>query len=228
MPLFVFVSGYFSRHIHNYRRRCVDVLLYPFILFQFINIIYTYFIPYEPLIGNVFYPYHQNWYLIALFWWRSFIPYRQFFKKWLVIGVSFLISLSVGFFPDWSGFMGLYKTAYFLPFFVMGTYCEDLSRFIARLFRYRAVLIGVFVASVIIVLALSFNADILYKMNYAFKANLGYGDDLRNLLLRLFALIASMLMCASVLMVTRMLYNLLENRKKNLSVGGYYVMLLRA
>lgn len=39
MPLFVFISGYFSKHITNYRKRSVDVLLYPFILFQFINII---------------------------------------------------------------------------------------------------------------------------------------------------------------------------------------------
>ncbi|MBR4793305.1 MAG: acyltransferase family protein [Bacteroidaceae bacterium] len=220
MPLFVFISGYFSKHISNYRRKSIDTLLWPFMVFQLMNILYTAIIPLEPLKENFFYPYHQNWYLIALFWWRSFIPYRQFFKKSLVIALAFLISLSVGFFPEWSGFMGLYKTAYFLPFFVMGAYCEDLSKFIASLVRYRAIFIGVFVVYIIGVLSLSFNADVLYKMNYAFKANLGYGDDLQNLLLRFFALIASILMCASVLMVTRMLYNLLENRKKNISGGG--------
>ena len=90
MPLFVFISGYFSKHISNYRRKSIDTLLWPFIVFQFLNILYATIIPLEPLKENFFYPYHQNWYLIALFWWRSFIPYRLFFKKRLVVFFSFL------------------------------------------------------------------------------------------------------------------------------------------
>ena len=155
MPLFVFISGYFSKHINECRRKTIDTLLYPFILFQAINIIYTFFIPYEPLIGNIFYPYHQNWYLLALFWWRCFIPYRRFFKKWIVIAFSILLSLSVGFFPEWNGFLGLYKTAYFLPFFVFGIYCDNLTKLLTRLISHKLFWLCIFIVSILVIFLLS-------------------------------------------------------------------------
>lgn len=220
MPLFVFISGYFSKHISNYRRKSIDTLLWPFIVFQLLNILYTAIIPLEPLKENFFYPYHQNWYLIALFWWRSFIPYHQFFKKWLVVALSFLLSLSIGFFPEWSGFMGLYKTAYFLPFFVLGVYCDDLSKFLSSLMKHKSLWLLVFVASLVAVFALSLNANTLGMMNYAFKAEIGYGGEWPNLLLRSLAMIVSLVLCATVLFVVKMLYNWLKNRSMALNGGG--------
>lgn len=228
MPLFVFISGHFSKHISNFRRKSIDTLLWPFIVFQLLNIIYTAIVPLEPLKDNIFYPYHQNWYLIALFWWRSFIPYRQYFKKWLVIAFAFLLSLSVGFFPDWGVFLGLYKTAYFLPFFVLGVYCEDLAKLLERLMQYKALWIVVFFVSVIVVFALSLNTDVLFKLNYAFKANYGYNGEWVNFVLRLAAMMASIVMCITVLIVVKLLCNKLKYSKLLLSGGGYNAMLFRA
>lgn len=228
MPLFVFISGHFSRHINNYRRKSIDTLLWPFVVFQLLNILYTAIIPLEPLKENVFYPYHQNWYLIALFWWRCFIPYRQYFKRWLVIALAFLFSLSIGFIPEWGGFLGLYKTAYFLPFFVLGAYCEDLTKLVERMMQHKALWTGVFIVSVLAVFAMSLNEVVLYKMNYAFKANFGYNGEWQNLMLRVGAMMASLVMCATVLLVVKLLYNKLKFSRLIISGGGYNAMLLRA
>lgn len=227
MPLFVFISGHFSKHISNNRRKSIDTLLWPFIVFQLLNVLYTAIIPIEPLKDNIFYPYHQNWYLIALFWWRSFIPYRQYFKKWLVIAVAFLFSLSVGFFPEWDGFLGLYKTAYFFPFFVLGVYCEDLAKLLEKLIRHKSFWIGVFILSIIVVFLLSLNSDVLYKLNYAFKANWGYNGEWQNLVLRVGAMAASLVMCYTVLGVVKLLYNKLKYSELILMGRGYNAMFLR-
>ena len=209
MPLFVFISGYFSKQL-NYRRKSIDTILFPFVLFQLLNVLYAVVVPIEPLKDNIFYPYHQNWYLIALFWWRCFVPYRQFFKKWLIVVFSFILSLLVGCFPEWGDFLGLYKTAYFFPFFVLGVYCEDLAKLLSRLMRYRWILIFVFMASIIVVFLFSTDSFLHHKMLYAFKADLGYDGEWQNLFLRACALVVSIIMCGAVLVVVRLLYNRLK------------------
>ena len=228
MPLFVFISGYFSKRMNTYRRKNIDTLLYPFIVFQILNIIYTLIVRIEPLKNNIFYPYHQNWYLIALFWWRSFSPYRQFFKDYVVIGSAVLISLSVGFFPEWSGFMGLYKTAYFLPFFILGSYCEDLSLLLEKLMRHRMLWIALLCLVMVSVMLLSFNKETLNIINYAFKADVGYNNGFMSLLFRACSIGVSVLLCYAVLVFVNIVYNSLNNRLLSLVGGGYDISLSRS
>ena len=221
MPLFVFISGYFSKRLNSYKRKSIDTLLYPFILFQLLNIVYTIIIPIEPLSGNVFYPHHQNWYLIALFWWRTISPYKQFFKDKVAIFTSIIISLGVGFFPEWCGFLGLYKTAYFLPFFIIGSYCEDLTNFINRLMQHKTIWILVFIAIMSFLLFSSFNDKLLNAINYGFCARVGYSGDWRLFIIRIVSLVVSSITCCSVLVVTRFYYdkyNLLID--KVIAMGG--------
>ena len=224
MPLFVFISGYFSKRMNTYRRKNIDTLLYPFIVFQILNIVYTLVIPIEPLKYNIFYPYHQNWYLIALFWWRTFSPYKQFFNDYVVIwiGITVLISLGVGFFPEWSGFMGLYKTAYFLPFFILGSYCDDLTKLLDRLMKHKGLWLALLLIVFSSVMLLSFNSDALNVINYAFKADLGYNNSIKNLILRIGTLGISVLMCYAVLVFTNILYNRMKARWLILTGGGQY------
>lgn len=228
MPLFVFISGYFSKRMNTYRKKNIDTLLYPFLVFQILNIIYTIIIPIEPLKNNIFYPYHQNWYLIALFWWRSFSPYKQFFKDYVVIGSAVLISLSVGFFPEWSGFMGLYKTAYFLPFFILGSYCEDLSLLMENLMRHKYLWIALLCLVMVLVMLLSFNKETLNIINYAFKADVGYISGFKSLILRTCSLGVSGFMCCAVLVFTNILYGWLKNRKVLFAGGGHIIGLSRS
>ena len=72
MPAFIFISGYFSRHISNLRYKELDSILYPFILFQILNVFFTmttgwgYGKNY-----NILYPIYQNWYIPFLQWSRE-------------------------------------------------------------------------------------------------------------------------------------------------------------
>lgn len=218
MPLFVFISGYFSKHLNTYRKKNIDTLLYPFIVFQFLNILYAYIIPIEPLKDNFFYPYHQNWYLIALFWWRTITPYKQFFKDYVVIVSAIVISLGVGYCSDWGNFLGLYKTAYFLPFFILGTYCDNLSELLNKLLRYKYVWISLFIVIMITIMCLSFNDKAVLIMNYGFKANDGYEGVWYGFYARTISMGVSFLSCCSVLVLLYFLYNKLKI--KELHGGG--------
>ncbi len=223
MPLFVFLSGYFSKRMNTYRRKNIDTLLYPFIVFQIINIVYTRIIPIEPLSDNFFYPYHQNWYLIALFWWRTISPYKQFFKDYVVIGSAVLICLGVGFYPEWSGFLGLYKTAYFFPFFILGSYCEDLSKLLDRLLKHKVLWLAFLFSIMVSVMLLSFNSDALNIINYAFKADARYNNGVLSLLTRIGSIVISILMCYAVLVFTNIIYRKLNKalyRRFMLTGGG--------
>lgn len=224
MPLFVFISGYFSKHLNSYRRKNIDTLLYPFIVFQLLNIVYTWIFPLELLEHNIFYPYHQNWYLLALFWWRTFSPYKQFFNDIVVIGFSILISLGVGFIPEWSGFMGLYKTAYFLPFFILGSYCEDLSKLLNKLMSHKKLWITLLCFVMLSVILLSFNKDTLDIINYAFKADMGYNNGVLSLVIRTCSMGVSVLLCYAVLVIANILYNRLGNRRLCFVRGGGTVL----
>lgn len=220
MPLFVFVSGYFSKHLNNYRRKNFDTLLYPFIVFQLLNVIYTIVFPIEPLNGNVLYPYHQNWYLLALFWWRTFSPYKQFFKDYIVVVLCIVVCLCSGFFPEIGMFLGLYKTLYFLPFFILGTYCENLTLLLEKLLRHKTAWNVIFILLMVTVFLMSFNEKLIVLLNYGFKANMGYDGDWTNLIIRLLSFLVSIAACCSVLVVTKQLYNILRNRGLKLSGGA--------
>lgn len=208
VPLFVFISGYFSSISPKYRKKNIDTLLYPFIVFQLLNLLYFAITKQKPSENNIFYPYHQNWYLIALFWWRTFTPYGQFFSKRVVLIISFLISLGVGFAPEWNGFLGLYKTAYFFPFFVLGLYCDDLKSIIKKMLPYKIAWCCVLAIIVAGLVGLSFNEKAISGINYAFKAGTGYGPQNPILFgVRTGAMITSLIMMCCVLALLNIFYN---------------------
>lgn len=220
MPLFIFLSGYFSKNITCQRQRDIDCILYPFFIFQILNIIYTKFVPAQPLKENIFYPYHQNWYLLALFWWRLITPYFRYIKKKFVISFSFVLSLSIGFFPEFNMFLGLYKTIYFLPFFVIGYYCEELGVLRDRLEKVQVWLIVLFVAIMSsILLATSFDNDLAGYIKYGFIANDGYGCNLGKFAVRGMALLVSILLCFIFLSIFDLLCKLIKTRWLH-NVGG--------
>ena len=229
MPLFVFVSGYFSKHI-SYRQKNIDTLIYPFVLFQLLTILYSKIIPYFPIKESFFYPNNQLWYLLALFWWRTFVPYRIFFKRNLVIIAAFIVSLSVGFFQDLNGFLGLFKTAYFLPFFLLGVYLNDLGTFVEKLQLRKWLWIISFVLITVTIFILCADQHALHYVNYGFKASLGYEGNIYNIIARIIAMVVSLIMCPAVLLVFKLLYNFVNNRYIVccISGGGDDVGFLRA
>lgn len=124
MPLFVLISGYFTkRRLFKEQVTKSLSLLRIFLIFHcldlFLNWCYCGVIPgWQELI----YPSFALWYLLCLFYWRilvSLIPKNWDERK--VIVMSVIISLLIGFVPVYGEF-GLHRFFSFMPFFLIGHY----------------------------------------------------------------------------------------------------------
>ena len=138
MPLFIFISGYFSqkKDSRKFLSSCWS-LIEPLILFQLIWLAYGYFASGEIAIETVFTPMWGLWYLLSLLYWRillQIIPDKILSNKKLVIIVSFAIGILAGFLP-FDRFLSLQRTFAFLPFFMLGHCMRGKSLFIDSKYR---------------------------------------------------------------------------------------------
>ena len=153
MPLFIFLSGYFSqkKDFRKFLPSCWK-LAEPLIFFQLICLAYGYFASGEIAIETVFTPVWGLWYLLSLLWWRillQVIPDKILSCKKLVIIVSFAIGILAGFFP-FDCFLSLQRTLAFLPFFMLGYYMKGKSLFVEPKYKLWS---GLFLVSVFVLLS---------------------------------------------------------------------------
>ena len=119
MPLFIFISGYFSKNGQNRCSRALSDYLIPFFVF---NSLYTVlFTKYTIL--NIFLPKYAFWYLLSLFFWNVGIEAVSKFKPILIISV--LLGLYCGLFDDIDRLFSLSRTICFFPFFILGYKFSD-------------------------------------------------------------------------------------------------------
>lgn len=124
MPLFVFLSGYFTRPKNPLKQWQDSVyLLKLFAVFQLIDIGLRYiFTPDTISWRTCFSPAFALWYLICLFYWRILISYiPRDCNSILVVGITFLLSLGSGFIPL-NNELGFQRFFSFMPFFTCGYY----------------------------------------------------------------------------------------------------------
>ncbi|WP_346291444.1 acyltransferase family protein [Sphaerothrix gracilis] len=114
MPVFIFISGLFSKKIVSPRFKEIGSLLAVYVIFQAIYAVYFQSLG-KPASLNPFQPNDHLWYLFALFAWRTFIPYFRKIKA--PVAIAILISIVSGFFELGPG---LDKAFGYLPFFVLG------------------------------------------------------------------------------------------------------------
>lgn len=127
MPLFIFISGYFSKNTNNIENKLIKNLLIPFFIFNTIymltieNCYYTTFK--ERLINfNIFRASYLYWYLISLFIWRILTKYIERFKFSIII--LFILSIYIGLINEAGRFLSISRTISFFPFFILGYYSK--------------------------------------------------------------------------------------------------------
>lgn len=126
MPLFVFVSGYFSKrtsikHIGGQR------LLLIFLLFHLAYIFLDVVSGVDVTIQRIICPSFALWYILSLLCWRLLIqilPQILLDKKYLVLVLAFMISILSGFVPI-NEELSFQRTCSFLPFFMLGFYARQ-------------------------------------------------------------------------------------------------------
>lgn len=131
MPLFVFISGYFSRK-KDWRAFFASLwkLMEPLLFFQAIALLF-YVQPFS--VESVFTPWYALWYLLSLILWRmmlQIIPDNILNNSIIIIIiVTVCISILAGFLP-WGKLLSIQRTLSFLPFFLLGYYMRGKNLFL--------------------------------------------------------------------------------------------------
>lgn len=128
VPLFAFLSGYFTNSDKNYRKSFVSLV--GIIIWG--NILWFICSGEKFTLRSFFTPQYHLWYIMALIWWRSviYIISKEMDKK-MILFLSFVASLAIAGLPN-LGLLSIAITITFFPFFVLGNICRDSARFIDK------------------------------------------------------------------------------------------------
>ena len=121
MPLFIFVSGFFSKKVDKCRDGAFRDLFLVFVVAQIFWIIFKFIAEDSTYYLRHFLdPGYAIWYIVALFFWRLLL--KDLVKIPHILIIAFLISPLVMFLSDAEMILALNKTVGFLFFFLLGHY----------------------------------------------------------------------------------------------------------
>ena len=127
MPMFVFLSGYFSKPQEPHKLFSSSLRLFRiYLIFDILHIIIQYFLGGNPLtINYLIYPQFALWYLLCLIYWRIAISFKPLskIKRWHLLIIA-IISIAAGFIPVNSEF-SFQRAFAFFPFFAIGYYFKQ-------------------------------------------------------------------------------------------------------
>lgn len=122
MPLFAFVSGFFSKSTEKCQKRAVGEYLIPYLVFNTLCVVMNRLLLGVPLVNPVTNPYNHMWYLFALFFWRFTAKWMEKIPgSWIWTG---LLAAVLSFTPvmEWELVSRLFL---FWPFFLLGLKMEE-------------------------------------------------------------------------------------------------------
>jgi fucose 4-O-acetylase-like acetyltransferase len=148
MPLFIFLSGYFSKDVKKTRDRAFERFLLPYIIWELIWFIINKVSGWNSDF-NFTVPWFAYWYFLSLFTLCLFLPILVRIR--LIVPVLFVLALVSGLYTDYGGPFSLGRTICFSGFFMLGYFCDR-----GVLEKIRKNKIPVLVMAVLIVIALIF------------------------------------------------------------------------
>ena len=126
MPLFVFISGYFSKNMGSDKKffsKITSILMY-YIIFQLLYCLFNIYVLKEQNFKITFVnPYWITWYLLSLVIWNLILPYFSKIKYSIII--TFAISILSGYDNNIGYYLSLSRTITFFPYFLMGYFCKE-------------------------------------------------------------------------------------------------------
>ena len=221
MPLFVFVSGYFSTTSGIKVKHQVIRLLETYIVCQLISIYYLYIIQ-EPIsILTFLNPYCLYWYLWCLILWKIllyFIGERFDNIKCLLIIVSITIGLLSGYFP----FRAFAVNRFFslMPFFLTGYYIKK-KNLVSKL-KINEIVAVFFLIGYFFILIF-----IPYKLSDIFRFQNGYDDELLTITNRGLAIFVASIISICVMSITHKSYIFNKVGKNTLYIYVYHWWIIR-
>lgn len=121
MPVFIFISGYFSKNLAKGRATAVETFLVPYLL---LNLILSFIMLAIGKIDEfmILSPGWTLWYLYCMFIWRLLLPDLVKVRRILII--SFIIGIFSGFLSEFGTYMAMARTLGFLPYFLAGYFMD--------------------------------------------------------------------------------------------------------
>lgn len=114
MPLFIFISGYFSKSDAKPDKLLKTTIL-PFIIFNTIWL-FTQGTAINKI--NFFKPIYVFWYLLSLFFWRVTVKYFDRVKG--IVILAFFVGIYCGCIGEAERFFSISRTVSFFPYFILG------------------------------------------------------------------------------------------------------------
>ena len=132
MPLFIFISGFFSQKKDDLKfRKSILRLIETYFVVQILYCLTSFFLQHKPFtIRHLYVPNAAAWYLLSLILWRLFLQIipDKWLKSKMTLPISFIVSVLAGFLPIGNE-LSLQRTLAFLPFFLGGYYLNDKMKF---------------------------------------------------------------------------------------------------
>lgn len=128
MPAFVFISGLFSKHSYTVNHGLNVNRIIGFLALYLL--IYTGFwgigqISNQGWEYNAFFTNSLAWYMLAMAWWTLLTPAALKLGAVPTLTFFLILSLIIGFYSDFGGFLVLSRTIVFAPFFFLGFFFDQ-------------------------------------------------------------------------------------------------------
>lgn len=172
MPLFIFISGFFSKNTLQEKNKVFKKAIYYFILF----ILYKFFILILSFIFNkripTFLPFSESgipWFLLASSIWLILFYFLKDMKPVPLFIMSILVGCLIGYDKTTRDFLCWSRVLVFLPFFIVGYHVSQnkIDDFLEQKKKFYLLALIIFVVSAFLIYG---NIEYLYKYRGYFTA----------------------------------------------------------
>lgn len=151
MPLFIFITGYFSKNINSekYAQNMLKLLV-PYLIFETLYSIADYFIlEKDELIFSYLIPYWIMWYLLCVAIWKIILPY--IIKIKYALPVFFIVGILAGYMDEAGYLLSIQRVLAFFPYFLLGYYFD--KKYLEKMFNWknRIIALVILVFSIILI-----------------------------------------------------------------------------
>lgn len=123
MQGFLFAAGYFAKNVEKARKTSIKALLFPYLVLMPIMYLVRYAV-YGYATIDMRTPTMALWFMLTLFYYRFFLKDMAKVKMQWLIPLSIIVSLVSGCVAAFGEDYSLARTFGFLPFFILGYYCQ--------------------------------------------------------------------------------------------------------
>ncbi|QHQ61063.1 acyltransferase family protein [Anaerocolumna sedimenticola] len=195
MPLFIFISGYFSGFNTS---KLLKRLVIPYVVFQLLYLLFNNFVLKNETVYTLTTPYWLLWYLLSCFFWNVII---LFIKKvnLMIVFISFIIGLIIGLDNTVNYYFSLSRTLVFLPFYLLGYYCKSINYSLDNLRKNKTLTATI---SAITIVAAFFVYLKIDKINHIwFYNSMSYSQASSNMLIRFMIYLIAILFSLMVIIL---------------------------